>query len=75
VGRLVDDDNVHRAVFDCGFFGIIVRQCDVPAIVWTAAGAPRVTAIMSAATWVYEPASLRRRPKAWRAAMNENQPA
>jgi hypothetical protein len=51
VGRVVNDDNVYRAVFVLAFMGIVVQQWDVPIIVWTAAGGGLAIAGMIAATW------------------------
>ena len=51
IGRLVNDDNIYRAVFVYAFIGIMIQQRDVPAIVWTAAGGALAIAAMIATTW------------------------
>ena len=51
VGRLVNDDNIYRAVFVYAFIGIMIEQRDMTAIVVTAACSALAVAVMIAATW------------------------
>lgn len=60
VGRLVQQDNVYRAVFVWAFVGIVVAQRNTPSVAWTAGVMAGVVLLMIALTW------RRNRPSAWR---------
>lgn len=51
VGRLVNDDNIYRAVFVWAFVALFVEQQEYPLVAWSALVAAAVVLAMIAVTW------------------------